>query len=139
MVNDPAVMAEIHEWKRRFDAVISGASRQRPEIATIRAPYAGPLFWSPDSRFIAFGVGSQLKKIEVSGGPPQTLCEAGPVASGDWTRDGVIIFGGFGHPKHPSSCHRKRRPSQSEGRAIPKGKERARHLPQESRLRGDRF
>src|SRR5712691_9306057 len=89
-------MAEIHEWKRRFDAVISGASRQRPEIATIRAPYAGPLFWSPDSRFIAFGVGSQLKKIDVSGGPPQTLCEAGPIASGDWSRDGIIIFGGFG-------------------------------------------
>ena len=51
------------------------------------------LFWSPDSRFLAFGGGGQLKKIDVSGGPPQTLCEAGGVGMGSWTRDGVIIFG----------------------------------------------
>jgi eukaryotic-like serine/threonine-protein kinase len=58
---------------------------------------AGPLFWSPDSRFIAFAAGNQLKKIEVSGGPPQTLCEPGPVGGGDWSLDGVIVFGGFGN------------------------------------------
>ena len=52
------------------------------------------LFWSPDSRFLAFGGGGQLKKIEVSGGPPQTLCEAGGVGMGSWSRDGLIIFGG---------------------------------------------
>jgi serine/threonine protein kinase len=51
------------------------------------------LFWSPDSRFLAFGGGGQLKKIDVSGGPPQTLCEAGGVGMGSWSRDGVIIFG----------------------------------------------
>src|SRR5579863_3331488 len=55
---------------------------------------AAALFWSPDSRFIAFGSGGQLRKIEVSGGPPQTLCEAGGVGAGSWSRDGVIIFGG---------------------------------------------
>src|SRR5579864_1715252 len=57
---------------------------------------AAALIWSPDSRFIAFGAGGQLKKIEVSGGPPQPLCEAGRVGSSDWNRDGVIIFGGAG-------------------------------------------
>src|SRR5204862_2430680 len=31
-------------------------------------------FWSPDSRFLAFSAGGKLKKIEASGGPPQTLC-----------------------------------------------------------------
>src|SRR5579863_1539544 len=55
---------------------------------------AAALFWSPDSRFLAFGGGGQLRKIEVSGGPPQTLCEAGGVGMGSWSRDGVIIFGG---------------------------------------------
>jgi Tol biopolymer transport system component/predicted Ser/Thr protein kinase len=55
---------------------------------------AQALFWSPDSRFLAFGGGGQLQKIEVSGGPPQTLCEAGGVGVGTWNRDGVIIFGG---------------------------------------------
>jgi serine/threonine protein kinase/Tol biopolymer transport system component len=55
---------------------------------------AAALFWSPDSRFLAFGGGGQLRKIDVSGGPPQTLCEAGGVGMGSWSRDGVIVFGG---------------------------------------------
>jgi len=50
-------------------------------------------FWSPDSRFIAFRVGNSLKKIESSGGPPLTLCDAPSVAGGAWTRDDKIIFG----------------------------------------------
>jgi len=53
---------------------------------------AAALFWSPDSRFLAFGGGGQLKKIEVSGGPPQTLCEAGGVGMGSWSRDGRNYF-----------------------------------------------
>src|SRR5579864_2965433 len=54
---------------------------------------AQALFWSPDGRFLGFGGGGQLRKIEVSGGPPQTLCEAGGIGMGSWSRDGVIIFG----------------------------------------------
>ncbi len=51
-------------------------------------------FWSPDSRFLGFGAGTQLKKIEVAGGPPQTLCSiTGNVGTGAWNRDGVIVFG----------------------------------------------
>jgi Tol biopolymer transport system component/tRNA A-37 threonylcarbamoyl transferase component Bud32 len=55
-------------------------------------------FWSPDSRFLGFGVQNQLKKIEVSGGPAQTLCAnpAGIMGTGAWNRDGVIVFGGRG-------------------------------------------
>lgn len=54
-------------------------------------------FWSPDSRYLGFGVGNQLKKIDVAGGPPQTLCTSKYlVGSGAWNRDGVIVFGGFG-------------------------------------------
>ncbi|HEV2202789.1 MAG TPA: protein kinase [Bryobacteraceae bacterium] len=51
------------------------------------------LFWSPDSRFLGFGGGGRLTKIDVSGGPPQTLCEAAGIGIGSWNRDGVIIFG----------------------------------------------
>ena len=39
-------------------------------------------FWSPDSRFIGFFAGGKLKKIDASGGPPQTLCDARTVAAG---------------------------------------------------------
>jgi len=56
-------------------------------------------FWSPDSRFLAFAVQNQLKKIEVAGGPPQTLCTLPlRVGTGAWSKDGVIIFGGYGAP-----------------------------------------
>jgi eukaryotic-like serine/threonine-protein kinase len=52
------------------------------------------LFWSPDSRFIAFGSGEKLKKIPVSGGPAETICDfAERVIGGSWNRDGVIVFG----------------------------------------------
>jgi eukaryotic-like serine/threonine-protein kinase len=49
-------------------------------------------FWSPDSRSIAFFAGGKLKKIEVSGGPAQILCDTGNGAGGTWNSDGVIIF-----------------------------------------------
>jgi eukaryotic-like serine/threonine-protein kinase len=52
-----------------------------------------PFFWSPDSRFIGFQSGGKLAKIEVSGGPAQTLCDVqGIVVGGSWNRDGVIVF-----------------------------------------------
>src|SRR5262245_34463275 len=50
-------------------------------------------FWSPDSRFIAFFAQGKLKKIAVSGGPIQTLCDTrGAPAGGTWNRDGIIVF-----------------------------------------------
>ena len=54
-------------------------------------------FWSPDSRFLGFAVGDKLKKIEVTGGPPQTLCSVPlSLGTGSWSQDGVIVFGGRG-------------------------------------------
>jgi len=56
-----------------------------------------PIVWSPDSRFIAFQSGSKLKKIDISGGPPQEVCDAFvAVIGGAWNRDGTIIFGTVG-------------------------------------------
>src|SRR6266536_3042926 len=49
-------------------------------------------FWSPDSRFIGYFAQSKLKKIEASGGPPQTICDAPNGRGGTWNRDGVIVF-----------------------------------------------
>ena len=49
-------------------------------------------FWSPDSRFIGFFAAGKLKKIEVTGGPPQTLCNTPFARGAAWNRDGVIIF-----------------------------------------------
>jgi len=49
-------------------------------------------FWSPDSRSIAFFADGKLKKVEVSGGPVQTLCDAPSGRGGTWNKDGVILF-----------------------------------------------
>ena len=49
-------------------------------------------FWSPDSRFIGFFAQGKLMKIDVTGGPPQTLCDAGLGTGGTWNRDGTIVF-----------------------------------------------
>ena len=54
-------------------------------------------FWSPDSRFIAFFAGGQLKKIDTTGGLPQALCPAGTGRGGTWNPDGIIVFVGQGN------------------------------------------
>jgi Tol biopolymer transport system component len=56
-------------------------------------------FWSPDSRYVVFQSAGKLKKIDVLGGPPQTLCDGvGVLLGGSWNADGVIVFGGNNGP-----------------------------------------
>ena len=49
-------------------------------------------FWSPDNQFVGFFADGKLKKIAVSGGPPQTLCDAPNGRGGSWNRAGFIVF-----------------------------------------------
>jgi Tol biopolymer transport system component len=61
-------------------------------------------FWSPDSRSVGFFAEGKLKKVDVTGGSPQTICDAPYSQSGAWSPDGTIVFAtnslaGFtGHP-----------------------------------------
>jgi serine/threonine protein kinase len=74
-------------WIRDLDTL---QWRQLPGTEGSSSP-----FWSPDSRFLGFSVGNELKKIEVAGGPPQTLCTSPTtVGTGAWSKDNVILFGG---------------------------------------------
>lgn len=41
-------------------------------------------FWSPDGRFIAFFADGKLKKMNSSGGPVQTICEAQLAVKPSW-------------------------------------------------------
>jgi hypothetical protein len=59
---------------------------------------ASYLFWSPDSRFIGFFDDGKLKKVEASGGPTLTLCDAPNGRGGAWSHGGVIVFSGPGIP-----------------------------------------
>jgi eukaryotic-like serine/threonine-protein kinase len=53
---------------------------------------ARALFWSPDSRHIAFTSNGNLKRMEVSGGSPVTLAADVSTSVGTWSRDDVILF-----------------------------------------------
>jgi serine/threonine protein kinase len=54
----------------------------------------GRPFWSPDGRHLAFFAEGKLKKVPVTGGPAQTICDAPRGADGTWSEDGVILFDG---------------------------------------------
>ena len=57
-------------------------------------------FWSPDSLFIGFAAGGEIKKISVHGGSAITLCPAPPGAyfTGSWSPDGESIAFSNGRP-----------------------------------------
>jgi serine/threonine protein kinase/Tol biopolymer transport system component len=75
-------------WLRPMDALDSHA------LVGTEMPSAVPVFWSPDSHFILFSAGGKLKKADVAGGPPLTLCDAPQtVVGGSGNRDGLILFG----------------------------------------------
>jgi len=75
-------------WIRPLDSL-----EARP-LADTQNNNLQPFFWSPDSRFIAYGASGKLMKVEASGGPPQALCDApNGVAGGTWNREGIILFG----------------------------------------------
>jgi Tol biopolymer transport system component len=53
-------------------------------------------FWSPDSKFLGFMAKGKLKKIPVSGGPAQVICDAPTGADGTWSEEGIIFYDGTG-------------------------------------------
>jgi Tol biopolymer transport system component len=74
-------------WVRRLDSM---EARILPGTEGAYQP-----FWSPDAAWIAFFASGQLKKIPAAGGPAQTVCNMTAFGrGGDWSGDGVILFGG---------------------------------------------
>jgi serine/threonine protein kinase len=71
-------------WLRRLDSL---TPQQIPGTKE-----AGDPFWSPDSRSIGFFAGGKLKRVSVTGGPVQTVCDAGSPRGGTWSKDDVIVF-----------------------------------------------
>lgn len=49
-------------------------------------------FWSPDGRWIAFFADGKLKRVRLSGGPPETICVAAGGFGGAWSSNGVVLF-----------------------------------------------
>jgi eukaryotic-like serine/threonine-protein kinase len=66
----------------------------RPVAGSETAANAPPFFWSSDSRFVAFDAGGMLKRVSITGGLPQTVCELPATAiGGGWNDRGDIILG----------------------------------------------
>jgi Tol biopolymer transport system component len=67
----------------------SGEARDLASNTTGSVP-----FWSPDGRFIGYASEGKLKKIEATGGTPQTVADFdGLWGGGAWNQDDVIVFG----------------------------------------------
>ena len=69
------------------------STRPEPLVGTDGA--ASP-FWSPNSDYLAFYAAGRLKKISVTGGPVQNICDAPNMVGGTWNADGVIVFSAGG-------------------------------------------
>ncbi len=87
---------------RRLAFVATGADGRstvwvRPLDSLVAHPLSGTdgalkPFWSPDSQSLGFFAQGKLKRIDVAGGPAQTLADATAGRGGAWSRDGIIIF-----------------------------------------------
>ncbi len=71
-------------WLRELDAGVATrlASTEGGQMA----------FWSPDGAQIGFFADGKLKRIDLRGGPAQTICDAPTPRGGSWGPDGRIIF-----------------------------------------------
>ena len=49
-------------------------------------------FFSPDGRWLGFFAGGKLKKISISGGVAETLCDAAIPLGGSWAGQDTIVF-----------------------------------------------
>jgi Tol biopolymer transport system component len=88
------VLATSRLWVHSFD---TGQSHE----LTAAGAFSNSMFWSPDSRFIAYPIEGRLKKVSATGDQVQTICDlpsAGGFGGGSWSRDNVILFGGNSYP-----------------------------------------
>ena len=85
---------------QRLVLVVTNEGRTQLFVRALDTPAPRPLdgtvgashpFWSPDGRSLGFFAEGKLKRIEIAGGLPQTICDA-PSAPSSWGPDGTILF-----------------------------------------------
>jgi Tol biopolymer transport system component len=74
-------------WVRDLDA-----AEARPVAGTEGLFVGSNSFWSPDGRYIGFFQGGKLKKVDIAGGNPVTLCDTGEARGGSWSARDTIVF-----------------------------------------------
>ena len=65
----------------------------RPLQGTEVGPVTPPAGWSHDSRHVLFSQGGILKRVDIQGGPPQSLATIGTAQNGVTSNGDVILFG----------------------------------------------
>jgi Tol biopolymer transport system component/predicted Ser/Thr protein kinase len=76
-------------WLRSLDTV---EARALP--GTEVSPVTPPAAWSFDSRYVIFTANNKLKKVDIQGGPPQTVADLPAGHNGaSWNPDGTIVLG----------------------------------------------
>jgi hypothetical protein len=71
--------------------VSTGVSRE--VVAFDRTSGTSNPFWSPDGRSMGIHSGGKLRRVDVSSGTLETVCDApGVVGVGSWSKDDVIVF-----------------------------------------------
>src|SRR5262249_31068634 len=88
---DESGIAFISETGNKYTLSVRRLDSNNTEVVPGVDDAAMP-FWSPDSRFIGFVDGVSLKKVEVAGGPPQTLHTPATIRGGTWNENGMILF-----------------------------------------------
>ena len=85
-----AATAQDGLWFRDFDAL---EWRRLPGTEGASTP-----FWSPDSRYVGFTVDNTVRRVDTTGGPPETVASLPNTAprSGTWNRNGDIVLGSWG-------------------------------------------
>ena len=85
-----AAAAQDGLWLRDFSAL---EWRRLPGTEGALTP-----FWSPDSRYVGFTGDNTVKKVDTTGGPPETMASLPNSTSrpGTWNRNGDIVLGSWG-------------------------------------------
>jgi serine/threonine protein kinase len=83
-VASDSVSSESFLWVRDLSAL---TALKLPGTKDAKYP-----FWSPDSKHIGFFQQDKLMKIQATGGPALTVCEADDGRLGSWNSDDIIIF-----------------------------------------------
>jgi len=86
---------------RKIVYVASGGGQRRLWLRYLDRTDAQPLagteeaahpFWSADSHSVGFFAFSKLKRVDISGNPPQPLIDANNGRGGSWNSEGLILF-----------------------------------------------